>query len=104
MKRQGRLGSVLHSETFVEQELLPRISASGTPIRTDASICFLRSRSDGYIWASDCDRMGKCLRFSFGSKVQQIVRYLTKLYTAMCRVEDSGVDFGEKVDLVRCDG
>jgi hypothetical protein len=46
----------MHSETFLNDSILPAIRQQGTKIVTNPDICFYRVRADMSVWISDCDR------------------------------------------------
>ena len=50
------LGWGMHDERFLKYTILPAIEEEGYHVVQDRDICFLRSRSDGTIWLSDCGR------------------------------------------------
>jgi hypothetical protein len=47
-------GFGIHSERFLYHTLFPTIQHHGFAIQQDFTICFLRARSDGTLWATDC--------------------------------------------------
>jgi len=49
-----RYGFGMHSETFVEYNLLPKISSKGYRIVEHSHLCFFRVRVDESVWWDDC--------------------------------------------------
>ena len=54
LHENGQRSKLMHSETFVETVILPKIEKQGYEIVEHESICFFRARADETLWVTDC--------------------------------------------------